>query len=50
MNVALALTTTEIQNFAFDWYPVFGVVFMAMLLLVFFKLMRARWARPSRRR
>ncbi|HEX6667748.1 MAG TPA: AAA family ATPase [Solirubrobacterales bacterium] len=30
----------NIQSFAFDWYPVFGVVFMAALLLVFFKLMR----------
>jgi len=38
--VTLALTTTQIQEFAFDWYPVFGVVFMAMLLFVFFKLMR----------
>jgi cell division protease FtsH len=39
--VTFALTTSEIQSFAFDWYPVFGVVFMAMLLFVFFKLMRA---------
>ena len=31
---------TEIQQFAFDWYPVFGVVFMALLLFVFFRLMR----------
>ncbi len=38
--MTLALTTTQIQEFAFDWYPVFGVVFMAMLLFVFFKLMR----------
>jgi cell division protease FtsH len=38
--VTLALTTNQIQEFAFDWYPVFGVVFMAMLLFVFFRLMR----------
>jgi len=31
----------SIQEFAFAWYPVFGVVFMFGLLLVFFKLMRS---------
>ncbi|HUC00510.1 MAG TPA: AAA family ATPase [Solirubrobacterales bacterium] len=30
----------EVQSFFFDWYPVFGVFFMALLLLVFFRLMR----------
>jgi len=30
----------EIQEFFFDWYPVFGVFFMSMLLLVFLRLMR----------
>ncbi|HET7121107.1 MAG TPA: AAA family ATPase [Solirubrobacterales bacterium] len=30
----------EIQEFFFNWYPVFGVVFMAMLLFVFMKMMR----------
>jgi cell division protease FtsH len=30
----------SIQEFFFDWYPVFGVLFMAMLLLVFLRLMR----------
>jgi cell division protease FtsH len=30
----------EIQNFFFDWYPVFGVFFMALLLFVFLRLMR----------
>ncbi|OJU83982.1 MAG: hypothetical protein BGO11_05450 [Solirubrobacterales bacterium 70-9] len=29
-----------VQEFFFDWYPVFGVVFMAMLLFVFLRLMR----------
>jgi cell division protease FtsH len=32
---------TEIQEFFFDWYPVFGVVFMAGLLLVFLRLLRS---------
>jgi cell division protease FtsH len=30
---------TEIQEFFFDWYPVFGVFFMFCLLLVFLRLM-----------
>jgi cell division protease FtsH len=36
-----AVTMTEVQEFFFAWYPVFGVVFMAGLLLVFLKLMRS---------
>ena len=31
----------SVQEFFFDWYPVFGVLFMAMLLFVFLKLMRS---------
>ncbi len=31
----------SVQEFFFNWYPVFGVVFMAMLLFVFFRLMRS---------
>ena len=61
--MTLALTTNQIQEFAFDWYPVFGVIFMAMLLFVFFRLVgcgaagdqqrdqrhdRARRQRPGR--
>jgi cell division protease FtsH len=34
------MTTTDIQEFFFDWYPVFGVFFMAMLLFVFLKMTR----------
>jgi cell division protease FtsH len=30
-----------IQEFFFDWYPVFGVVFMAGLLFVFLRLLRS---------
>jgi cell division protease FtsH len=30
----------DIQEFFFNWYPVFGVAFMAMLLFVFMKMMR----------
>jgi cell division protease FtsH len=31
----------SVQEFFFDWYPVFGVLFMAMLLFVFLRLMRS---------
>ena len=30
----------DIQEFFFNWYPVFGVAFMAMLLFIFLKMMR----------
>jgi Na+-transporting methylmalonyl-CoA/oxaloacetate decarboxylase gamma subunit len=35
------MLATEIQEFFFDWYPVFGVFFMLCLLIVFLKLMRS---------
>jgi cell division protease FtsH len=41
VHLTQALQASEIQSFFFDWYPVFGVVFMAGLLLVFLKLMRS---------
>jgi cell division protease FtsH len=41
MHLTQALQASEIQSFFFDWYPVFGVVFMAGLLFVFLKLMRS---------
>ena len=40
MYLIQALAASEIQNFFFNWYPVFGVVFMAGLLFVFLRLMR----------
>ncbi|HEX7060302.1 MAG TPA: AAA family ATPase [Solirubrobacterales bacterium] len=40
MHLSQALQASDIQRFAFDWYPVFGVIFMFGLLLVFFKLLR----------
>jgi cell division protease FtsH len=40
MNLVLAFQATEIKNFFFDWYPVFGVFFMFGLLLVFVTLLR----------
>jgi cell division protease FtsH len=40
MLLPLALTTTEVKSFFFDWYPVFGVFFMFGLLLVFVTLLR----------
>ena len=30
----------EVQEFFFNWYPVFGVFFMALLLFIFMKMMR----------
>ena len=30
----------SVQEWFFNWYPVFGVLFMAMLLFVFLRLMR----------
>jgi cell division protease FtsH len=34
------LRVEGVQEFFFNWYPVFGVFFMAVLLLVFLRLMR----------
>ncbi len=41
MHLIQALQTTDIKTFFFDWYPVFGVVFMFCLLLVFVTLLRS---------
>ncbi len=35
-----ALLVADVKTFFFDWYPVFGVVFMAGLLIVFVFLLR----------
>jgi cell division protease FtsH len=40
MNLILALQASDIKSFFFDWYPVFGVLFMFCLLLVFVTLLR----------
>jgi cell division protease FtsH len=40
MHLVQALTSTDIKNFFFDWYPVFGVFFMFGLLIVFVTLLR----------
>jgi cell division protease FtsH len=40
MHPALALTATEVQDFFFNWYPIFGVVFMFGLLIIFVTLLR----------
>ncbi len=34
------MTAADIHSFFFDWYPVFGVFFMACLLIVFVTLLR----------
>ncbi len=36
----VSMLIANVQGFFFDWYPVFGVFFMAALLLVFFRLLR----------
>jgi len=41
MHLIEALQASEIQSFFFNWYPVFGVFFMAGLLFVFLRLMRS---------
>jgi cell division protease FtsH len=40
MHLVQALTSTDIKEFFFDWYPVFGVFFMFGLLIVFLTLLR----------
>ena len=35
MHLVQALAASEIKTFFFDWYPVFGVLFMFCLLIVF---------------
>jgi cell division protease FtsH len=41
VHLILALQASEIKEFFFDWYPVFGVFFMLCLLLVFVTLLRS---------
>jgi cell division protease FtsH len=40
MQLVLALAPHEIQHFFFQWYPIFGIVFMAALLGIFMTLLR----------
>ena len=40
MQLLLALQSADIKEFFFDWYPVFGVLFMFCLLIVFVTLLR----------
>ncbi|HWB69419.1 MAG TPA: AAA family ATPase [Solirubrobacterales bacterium] len=35
------MLATEIQEFFFDWYPVFGVIFSGCLVFIFLKLLRS---------
>ncbi len=41
MHPLAALALGDIKSFFFDWYPVFGVFFMAALLLIFASLLRS---------
>jgi cell division protease FtsH len=40
MSLVLALQANDVKTFFFDWYPLFGVLFMFCLLLVFVTLLR----------
>ncbi|HEV7770200.1 MAG TPA: AAA family ATPase [Solirubrobacterales bacterium] len=40
MHLTYALTTLDIQEFFFNWYPVFGVIFSGCLIVIFLKLLR----------
>jgi cell division protease FtsH len=40
MHIGLALQAADIKHFVFDWYPIFGVFFMFVLLLMFMTLLR----------
>src|SRR3984885_15544789 len=37
----------QIQQFFFNWYPVFGVIFSGCLVFIFLKLLRSRMARTK---
>ena len=39
-SIAQTVLTADFKTFLFDWYPLFGVFFMAMLLVVFMLLLR----------
>jgi cell division protease FtsH len=41
MHLPQAVTMSEVQEFFFNWYPIFGVFFMCGLLFIFLKLMRS---------
>jgi cell division protease FtsH len=41
MQLIQAFTAGDIKGFFFDWYPVFGVFFMAALMLIFVTLLRS---------
>jgi cell division protease FtsH len=41
MSLIQALPAGDIKSFFFDWYPVFGVIFMFGLLMIFLTLLRS---------
>ncbi len=43
----LALPVGDIKEFAFDWYPVFGVFFMFTLMLIFLSLLRSTMSKTK---
>ena len=42
-----ALPVGDIKEFAFDWYPVFGVFFMFTLMLIFLSLLRSTMSKTK---
>src|SRR5215207_6708394 len=47
MTLLQVLATGDIKEFAFDWYPVFGVVFMFILMLIFLALLRSTMSKTK---
>ena len=47
MTLLQALATGDIKEFAFDWYPVFGVFFMFTLMLIFLTLLRSTMSKTK---
>src|SRR3954454_4825388 len=43
----LLLPVGDIKEFAFDWYPVFGVFFMFTLMLIFLTLLRSTMSKTK---
>ncbi len=39
-HIAATLPAADLKSFMFDWYPVFGVFFMSILILIFMTLLR----------
>ena len=47
MHLIQALPVGDLSEFAFKWYPVFGVLFMACLMLIFLTLLRSTMSKTK---